>query len=77
MVEVKKWADYLSGYISGLLSSVICAPLDITRTRMNLNHTTHHQLQGFFHALTDSYKRCGYKGYYEGNYHFFKIYYIL
>lgn len=67
MEKLKKWGDYLSGYASGVVSCTICAPLDLTRTRMNLSRTTAAPLTGFLDTFIGIYKQKGYIGYYDGN----------
>lgn len=66
MPTLKSAADYLSGYLSGLISCTVCAPLDITRTRLNLKGTINSELGGFFETLKTIYVNKGYRGYYDG-----------
>ena len=62
----KSYVQFISGYISGVVTSVICAPLDITRTRLNLAQTSLKTKQGFFNMMSEIYTRHGFKGYYDG-----------
>lgn len=66
MDQLKKWGDYLSGYMSGIISITVCAPLDITRTRLNLNKTTAQPIHGFVETFVHIFKKRGYRGYYDG-----------
>jgi Mitochondrial carrier protein len=67
MEKLKYWGDFLSGYASGLVSCTVCAPLDLTRTRLNLTKTTNHPVSGFLKTFIDIFKKKGVRGYYDGN----------
>ena len=66
MVDLSFLSDYLGGLMSGIVSVTICAPLDLTRTRLNLNKTTSTELKGFIRTMADIYSSKGYRGYYDG-----------
>ena len=67
MVDFSGLSEYLSGLLSGIVSVTICAPLDLTRTRLNLNKTTSTELSGFVKTMKDIYLKHGYRGYYDGS----------
>ena len=67
MVALEAIADYLSGFLSGAISCTVCAPLDLTRTRLNLTRTTTTQVKGFWNTMKFIYKSNGFIGYYDGN----------
>ncbi|KRX07165.1 Mitochondrial carrier domain [Pseudocohnilembus persalinus] len=60
--------ELISGLVAGFVSVTCCAPLDITRTRLNVQHGTNSagKYQGFLNALTTIYKEEGFLGFYKG-----------
>ena len=62
----KSYIEFLSGFVSGTVTSIVCAPLDITRTRLNLASTSQDKQIGFFHMFKKIYRKYGFIGYYDG-----------
>lgn len=66
MVDWKAFSDFIGGLLSGIVTVTVCAPLDLTRTRLNLNKTTKQELSGFIKTMADIYRTNGYRGFYDG-----------
>lgn len=66
--------DFISGLFASTLSVTVCHPLEVVRTRMNLQNATSSQKKynGFIDGLKKIFHEEGFHGYYKGK-HLFKL----
>lgn len=64
----KTFFNFFSGLTGSFISVSVCHPLEIARSRLNLQNITKskNKYKGFFHALKVIFKEEGFKGYYKG-----------
>eukprot|EP01017_Pseudomicrothorax_dubius_P007673 TRINITY_DN12411_c0_g1_i17.p1 TRINITY_DN12411_c0_g1~~TRINITY_DN12411_c0_g1_i17.p1 ORF type:complete len:232 (-),score=25.32 TRINITY_DN12411_c0_g1_i17:147-842(-) len=69
MVNQSKSDNFVSGLVGGLVSVTLCAPLDIARTRFQvqrLSTTNKEKYSGITQCLMTIFKEEGFRGFYKG-----------
>ncbi|CAK75879.1 unnamed protein product (macronuclear) [Paramecium tetraurelia] len=62
------WHHFIAGLVGGFISVTVCHPLEVARSRLNLQNATKsvNKYQGFINSLYVIYKEEGFAGYYKG-----------
>ncbi|CAD8149582.1 unnamed protein product [Paramecium pentaurelia] len=62
------WHHFIAGLVGGFISVTVCHPLEVARSRLNLQNATKsvNKYQGFINTLCVIYKEEGLAGYYKG-----------
>ncbi|CAK65913.1 unnamed protein product (macronuclear) [Paramecium tetraurelia] len=62
------WNHFIAGLIGGFISVTVCHPLEVARSRLNLQNATKsvNKYSGFLNTLYVIFKEEGFSGYYKG-----------